>query len=1768
MSNKLIRNIVSALLLCGSGLMASAQTDITVTLTASRGLAASLTETGVDINTITGLTVINDTDGVALSVSDFAILNGMKALKSLDMSGDKKTTTITSAAFQNNATIEDVKLPSNISNLESGAFNGSALKGVISFPPSLTSAPAIIGRFHNCQGLTGYDFPGNKVLMAIDGVAYCDGGKTLLSYPCGRPGREFTVPEGVTKVQDQSFYYNNILEILNLPSTMTSIVGNSTFRESTALKAVNVAAGNTMYASSHGLLVDLAAKELIYCPPMIEEVVVDGSMVSTTPNYRFFGASPNVRTMTFTEGVESIADNGCRMNQSENLADGSGELKSIFLPSTLSSVGGNAFCRRGKVSTIVCRAMTPPAVGGNAFFDLGKADDDQLYVYVPAASLSDYNGWGSLVSYGAKYVPFYTISIDAQSVEVDVASPIGTDIAYGGALVEISAPRNLEGLSFERWEVLSSASVKFTGNGEYSATASFTMPAANVMLTPLYRSVEAGSEATVVLSANVNLSSALSAPDIDRTKLQRLNIVNNTDGQALSAADFTLLASLPALNTLDLSGDVKTTAIPAGAFKDNATLTAIVFPDVLKTIGQEAFNGSALRGVVSLPASYTDYAGFAYCFNGCNSLKAFDFTGNSQMSDSDGVVFAANCSVLVKYPSGKAGASCSVPEGVQTLADYSLSFNSSLEEISLPASLVEMNPEKCFEQSMSIRSLSVAKDNSRYVSSKGLLVDLQSHTPVYCPPMIGEIYVDGEIATSIPGQPVFGKAVNAVSMIFTEGVALIGNDACRLDPATTLQDASGALKTVDLPSTLASIGDNAFLRRGNVSNMVVRATTPPAVGSNTFSEVGSFDNDALKVFVPAASLDSYKTWGGIEALGGEFVPFHDVKFAYAADYAEAKSSLGNGIAVQGASVEINAPREYNGLLFTHWEAVPSVEFNDETATSTSFIMPDQKVTLTPVYEDVYVGDVSDYTASWIANDGGKPADHVPHSMESIFVREDGLVATICGWDEGGTNVGVWRDGAVYSVPFESGTGSWGRNSGKAVVMDGTYVYQLMSFSGAAGDNGISKNSNGLQRFPPKSEVWHFVARYRVSDGVGSRFNTGYGPAENLMLVAQETDQYLAGLAIYGNDLIVAVPGVPERNIAPSLKIFDKTTMAPSTTANGGFEITEGEAGYIVADKKGYVWMYQPDMKRIVAISLTNGAVRPQSVIAIPDDVVVSSFAVDTYKNRVLVPNSGKDLNVLIYTDIYNTPALTSTFGVTGGIYVKSPKPTEEGGGEYLEGEMGHLRFPGPTGVGVDAEGNIYVSNMFVNTATAILYSYKEETRELNWKLEGLSFTGTADFSTTNRWLMNTPDKLHKVNYNNAGGRLDRLVASTLNPFAFPDDFRNFPSPIICSVFNRNIGGSEIMYVSNMYSSILGAYRFDKEKHGYTAIPCNVISKDYYWADADGNGRRDEGETEDFDQQINTFSIYPDADGNVWMTDAVAASAVEVKYFKNKGLNSFGGIEYDAPVSYRLPSYIIEAGRVMYDTDRDELYITAYTTENPNPDAAIWGRAGSTLLIYKNVRRRMADIEANPVHTWQPDAELLIPVASANDDSSAKSLAFAGDYLFVMLTRNGTINIYNRTTLDFVGYVEPGKVAGSTSGWTDITYAVNARLNESGTYELLAEENGYAKVMHYLIRSLSENVGEDVAVDPLDPESGVEAVNVPALKDVKVSVYPNPATSYVTIDTDVPEFRATIYSLDGRPLESRSLKSHDTFDVSALPSGLYLLDVVTCNGHRCTRLTVR
>lgn len=730
----------------------------------------------------------------------------------------------------------------------------------------------------------------------------------------------------------------------------------------------------------------------------------------------------------------------------------------------------------------------------------------------------------------------------------------------------------------------------------------------------------------------------------------------------------------------------------------------------------------------------------------------------------------------------------------------------------------------------------------------------------------------------------------------------------------------------------------------------------------------------------------------------------------------------------------------------------------------------------------YSGTLTSYQTSWIANDGGTPRWHVPHSMSSLFVREDGTVATICGWDEGGTNVGIWRDGKLISIPEQSGTGSWGRNSGEAVVMDDQYVYQLMRFNGNSGDNS-QLNGNGLWMYPPKGSgiEYQLITRYDVETGKAARFELGYGPLENMLFVCPQEDRYLQGLTIAGNELIVAVPGLPSLEIPDSIVMYDKTTM--SSVRTRGFRITEGGVGQLAADKRGFVWMVQKSKNRIVAIDLRSGAFRPQSTIELPVDVDVRSIAVDmreSGKERLLVTNSGKDLNVLVYTDIYTNPRQSGTFGVTGGILVRSPK---KDGGEYIEGEVGENRLAGPTGVGVDINGNIYVSNMFAGTVSAVLQCFDEETQELKWQQEGLVFTTVGDFDQTEQDKVYTIEKIHRLDYTKEGKRMDKLIAHTVNPFKYPQDFRlepNPPTPIKTGTFKRKIEGRDYLFVNNMYSTILGGYRFNEDTDGYVAIPCMEVRADKltFWQDQNGDGQKDEEEIATYPAAGGTFSIYPDHEGNIWLADRNTQPAYSsFRVWWKKGIDEHGALQYDAPVSYKLPSYVVDVNRVLYDTERDEMLVACYTTAHPTPNAAIWGQVGTTILTYKNMKQRLANISVEPSENWVHDQELLIPVSAKTTQGdavnpgveiSAKAMTYAGDYIFTFLCANGTINIYERAEGNrFVGSISPGNEVENRSGWTDFCYAINARKNTDGTYEVLAEENAFAKVLHYTIKNFDE-----------------------------------------------------------------------------------------------------
>ena len=149
--------------------------------------------------------------------------------------------------------------------------------------------------------------------------------------------------------------------------------------------------------------------------------------------------------------------------------------------------------------------------------------------------------------------------------------------------------------------------------------------------------------------------------------------------------------------------------------------------------------------------------------------------------------------------------------------------------------------------------------------------------------------------------------------------------------------------------------------------------------------------------------------------------------------------------------------------------------------------------------------------------------------------------------------------------------------------------------------------------------------------------------------------------------------------------------------------------------------------------------------------------------------------------------------------------------------------------------------------------------------------------------------------------------------------------------------------------------------------------------------------------------------------------------------------------------------------------------------------GGMYYILLDEVQREANLATAPSENWTWDQELIIPVSAKTTQGdaynpgveiSAKAMTYAGDYIFTFMCANGTINIYERAEGNrFVGALSPGAEVEKKSGWTDFCFAINARKNDDGTYEILAEENAYAKVLHYTIKDFEGDFKQKGDLEP-------------------------------------------------------------------------------------------
>jgi hypothetical protein len=299
--------------------------------------------------------------------------------------GGYTVTGIASRAFEGNADITSIVLPSNVARIGSNAFADCPNLAAASLPVSLTEigdgafsgdaslssmtmGGAVnsigIGILANCTSLQRIDVsPSNPVYCSVNGVLFDKDATDLLQYPVGRIGT-YSVPNGVEYILDYAFCGSEGLSGIVLPESLQGI-GNLAFFGCLSIPAVVIPddvlfVGIAAFAGCEALknvyigagVLELDGLVLSDCPSLTGIDVSSGNMnYSSQDGVLFNEVQTQLLQYPMARHGSYAIPAGLTSIEPYAFLD-CGNLTSISVPSGVKSIGEAAF--QGCVDLVSC----------------------------------------------------------------------------------------------------------------------------------------------------------------------------------------------------------------------------------------------------------------------------------------------------------------------------------------------------------------------------------------------------------------------------------------------------------------------------------------------------------------------------------------------------------------------------------------------------------------------------------------------------------------------------------------------------------------------------------------------------------------------------------------------------------------------------------------------------------------------------------------------------------------------------------------------------------------------------------------------------------------------------------------------------------------------------------------------------------------------------------------------------------------------------------------------------------------------------------------------------------------------------------------------------------------------------------------------------------------------------------------------------------------------------------------------------------------------
>ena len=697
----------------------------------------------------------------------------------------------------------------------------------------------------------------------------------------------------------------------------------------------------------------------------------------------------------------------------------------------------------------------------------------------------------------------------------------------------------------------------------------------------------------------------------------------------------------------------------------------------------------------------------------------------------------------------------------------------------------------------------------------------------------------------------------------------------------------------------------------------------------------------------------------------------------------------------------------------------------------------------------------DHITSWVGNTYPGARQWVQQDIRAMAVTEDGTVFTNVEWEEGGGNVGEYRDGEL--IRYARHTHGWGAGGGVSIAVNSNYVFIGMAMGN---EGGGLKDEN---TWPAPGLKWLGISRRLRSDlakaapfagGKGGKGDTLKGSFRIVAEVPDKGGASLAGMVADARQLFVSDPNSSE------IKVLDCETLEPVRRWH------VERAGPLAMDRWGNLAMLQPAAAGVPARVLFFGRGETATMQAtLPSGVEPS--AICFRDNRLLVADLGPAQQILVFAPVPDAKemSLVERLGRPGGLHA-------------AQGVFGDQRFNDVRALGCDARGHLYVAqDGQTGGGGTVLESYAPQSGALNWRLFGLTFVDLADADPSSDADVFTKEEHFKLDYSRPAGREWSYAGYTVDRFRFPQDPRLHLWS--AGAWVRRIGGRRILFVNDMNGEHLQVYRFAPETAGEIAIPSGFFAKrrvtdqkdaawlaaqpakgEWIWRDANGNGAFDAGEF----AQTNAADApasqgwWVDARGRVWL----ATETKGIRCFPSQGLDAQGNPiwSYANMQSFAAPPEFKQVKRLRYLPESDTLFLAGTTAEHQNQH---WKPGGPVLARYDGW------LKGERTLRWK----FVAPYARGSAGHfSCEPMGFdvAGEYVFVPYTgaskadnvKHGRVEVFRANDGASVGHLEPSADVGEI-GLQDLRECLAAHRRASGEFLVFLEDDYKSKIVMYRLK---------------------------------------------------------------------------------------------------------